>query len=673
MFDPLYKKVSLTDNNPRLLLLPSFDKIKPMFKSLEQGGLVNLDQFIRLIRTESDQLFEDAVHLKVHYKQQRLNLSMNQILRYLGINLLFSLITLVSYKRVQNEEPIREEVQEELSSESDYFYDIVKPKEQIILAEVPVKQPRIRNQRRSQSALYENVENKRFTVPKKYKFEEREKNRSPGIRKRWLEQQIELIHYQQEQAFKYKPFKANNVPYKCRERKYYQEILDKQEMRRKEIHEKAEEEIQRLQKPFSFDGRDVEAREIMMQKLRDEQEEKYRELQVKFRASPIPWYCSLKLFERKKEEMKKASEMRKKIRQYWLQSNSTLPPRMQEHIERLLIKQAEDQADKENGLVDVKVEQKSFKRKEVPDFKKLHDKLMKEEQNRNKSYNPTIPKSPKFSQSVKQVERNYLNETVQTLSKPDPIQRAHKSLSKQPNVVPRATKKFEAQVQEIQLKKIQEMQLRERMYMEEVQRMEKKQLFLPRVQKSWAIADHSQQLKQQQEQKMVEAYQQQQLQEQQFNDMMKEIFVRVYQRPLLMELESMKSEAFQQQEQDEEQQPYDMNPIGEQEEEEDQTEAEDPEGVDQVGEQAEQSLPPQEYDGQQIEDGDFQQDENDEYLDLDNIDPELLSQLQKQALAEQYGLTPQQLKKLQMQNYYDEDDNQDAEDEDDQQYRRHSF
>lgn len=67
-----------------------------------------------------------------------------------------------------------------------------------------------------------------------------------------------------------------------------------------------------------------------------------------------------------------------------------------------------------------------------------------------------------------------------------------------------------------------------------------------------------------------------------------------------------------------------MNPIGEQEvEESERISDQDPTGVDQVGEQAERSF--KEYDGQEI-DGEYQ-------IDIDNIDPQMLNQLQRDVLG----------------------------------------
>jgi hypothetical protein len=79
--------------------------------------------------------------------------------------------------------------------------------------------------------------------------------------------------------------------------------------------------------------------------------------------------------------------------------------------------------------------------------------------------------------------------------------------------------------------------------------------------------------------------------------MMKDIFLRVYQRPLLMEQQSYAQEAPNEEQEEEQYQQYPynhMNPIGEDEEleeEEDEDEVvkhqQDPEGVELVGDEAE--------------------------------------------------------------------------------------
>ncbi|CAK61850.1 unnamed protein product (macronuclear) [Paramecium tetraurelia] len=673
LFDPIHKQVNLFENTPRILLLEDISIMKEAFDSVSENGLATVDDAIKAIR-QNCELFVYAVHVVVF----GLNLLLESVLQQIEIGYLNNPDEQISWNQFmyfldnlpndQEEEPQPQEQEEAVSSESsdDYFYQMTA-KQEIPPPPEPEKK-KVRKRSSPRKPFQEiNVERMQFTVPKKTGQEKRDVNKQPSIREKWVMEQVRQKQEEIEEAYKFRPFKAKAIPYKVKDKNYYNELLEREEIRRRELKERCKEKTQSLQKPFNFEDR---KREKPI-KIPEEVEEPH-----KFRANPIPWYCSLKLYERNMQEQKIKSENRKKIRKFWLQENSKLPPRMQEWIDKMKLQEQEKQ--QEQLLRSHHDSPRKVRAKSIPNFNKLHDQFQKQLEQKKKKSKPTVPVGPTFHESKKRAQRDYLDE--KPVQKDDPLKKAKKATSKKPKIQPRSTDKFNAYVDYIFTMKQNQLALDQQNDEEQKQREDKKQLFRPRVHQSWAIQDHNQVQYERQQQKFIEQYQKRRQEEEDFNNMMKEIFVRVYQRPLLMEVEAAKSQQQPQEEQEQQEQFDYMNPIGEQEvEESERISQQDPEGVDQVGEQAEQSL--REYDGQEI-DGDY-----DDQIDIDNLDPKLLEKLQKDAIAKQYGLTEEQMEEIQKMGgfeavqgmEYEDDEEEEEEEEEDQEemqnphYKRHSF
>jgi len=142
----------------------------------------------------------------------------------------------------------------------------------------------------------ERIVESRITIPRSYSAEQRK--HKPSIREKWISELVEEKRKQDEEAIKYRPFKANKVP--------------------------------------TFYERDKGRKEEVIRGLREERDREEREnTKYEFKANPMPWFCSLQLLDRRRQEQQQISEMRKKIRQQWLKMNSKLPPRMQEHIDKM--------------------------------------------------------------------------------------------------------------------------------------------------------------------------------------------------------------------------------------------------------------------------------------------------------------------------------------------------
>lgn len=219
-------------------------------------------------------------------------------------------------------------------------------------------------------------------------------------------EQVRVKQEQEEEAFKYRPFKAKKVPFKVKDKNYYNELLELEEIRRRQLKDKCKERTQQLQKPFSFEVRTREQPPVI------------EEPEYKFRASPIPWYCSLKLYDRNIQEQKTKSERLKKIRKFWLQENSKLPPRMQEWLDKMKLKEEE----KALQLLSERKSPRKVRAKSIPDFKKMHDQMDKKLEKEKRKKKSTVPQGPVFHESRRKADRSYLDEQQQ--HKEDPVKKA---------------------------------------------------------------------------------------------------------------------------------------------------------------------------------------------------------------------------------------------------------
>lgn len=191
-------------------------------------------------------------------------------------------------------------------------------------------------------------------------------------------------------------------------------MLEQEELRKKAIKENAEKVTKQTEKPFSFHERDKVHKEELLRKLHAEKQQKEESEKFVFRAAPMPWFGSLKLYRRKQEEEEDQRQMRRKIRQNWLRMNSKLPPRMQEAIKKQMKNKIETKAIMEDHYAEMyKLTFKPSKARDPPNFEAIHRKFQKKLQKSKMNKKVTKPKSPKFRETKKKVEYEYFNETVQ--------------------------------------------------------------------------------------------------------------------------------------------------------------------------------------------------------------------------------------------------------------------
>ena len=122
----------------------------------------------------------------------------------------------------------------------------------------------------------ENKSLEHITVPKPFRFEEREQYKPKSIREKWLEKTIKEKKDEEDKHINFK-YKASDVPYEVMRPKY--ESLKKALNERSlQVKQTSAQRTKELEKPFSFYIREQEKPKKEVPK-----QEEY-----KFKANPIP-------------------------------------------------------------------------------------------------------------------------------------------------------------------------------------------------------------------------------------------------------------------------------------------------------------------------------------------------------------------------------------------------
>lgn len=254
-----------------------------------------------------------------------------------------------------------------------------------------------------------------ITVPRAQSYELRPKR--PSIRERWVRELVEEKRREHDEAVRYQPFRAHDIPYRVLDRGYYGRMCGEREERRRRAKEDSKARTEQLVQPFSFADRDATKPKRISRPTEEYLRSKDAECKVEFRAKPVPWICSVKLYQRKREEEAEQSEVRRKVRRQWLESNSSLPPRMQMHLEQERLKTEHGKSKSGAAL------QFTFmpaKPKKIPDFARLHQRWERALTERRSQKVLTRPIEPTFHESTKKPELRFLDEAPP--KREDPIE-----------------------------------------------------------------------------------------------------------------------------------------------------------------------------------------------------------------------------------------------------------
>ena len=211
---------------------------------------------------------------------------------------------------------------------------------------------------RQRVTFYEKEIKKDVTIPAPFKFEDRENHKSKSIREKWLERDCEERERELQKHINFK-YQAKDVPREVSQPKY-EKLKRALEERSAQVKRESAEKTRQLEKPFDFYLRDKERTEQQKNKIPSPKDE------YKFKANPIPWACTVSLYESKIKEEEALREERKSRAAQENLRKASLPPRMEMYQH---MKKAE--------IPENKTPSPKFKVKDPPNFKKLQDRFEK--------------------------------------------------------------------------------------------------------------------------------------------------------------------------------------------------------------------------------------------------------------------------------------------------------
>lgn len=195
---------------------------------------------------------------------------------------------------------------------------------------------------------------KTVTIPEPFGFEEREKSKKKSIRERKIEQMVKEKEDEILYHINYR-VKPKEIPEEVSQPKF-DNLRQALQERSEQVKRESAERTKQLERPFSFYIREKE-------KVRKSPSP---EPEYIFKANPIPWACTVPLYETKlKEDEAKREERKSRAAQKDLRKAS-LPPRMEMY-----------QNIKKNQFIENRTPSPKFRVKEPPNFEKLHERFSK--------------------------------------------------------------------------------------------------------------------------------------------------------------------------------------------------------------------------------------------------------------------------------------------------------
>ncbi|XP_041355134.1 protein FAM161B-like [Gigantopelta aegis] len=241
----------------------------------------------------------------------------------------------------------------------------------------------------------------RLTIPKPFKMTLREENKE----KKRTSAQIELENrrlerLKDEEAECLKTFKASPAPAHIY-LPLYDEIMEKNEARRRYVKTYCQEMLKSQEKPFNFVKREEERKKLRCNSAPPRQKVAEKVAKSVFKAKPVPDYLFDKNMEEKIQEEEEYRKIRIRMRSEELLREAALPSNM-EMRQRLKEQKLKEQKLREKDLKSRKNKIKGLHK--VPDYDALFRQFQKEMSLRRVEREPTIPKpfslSDKYNSSV---------------------------------------------------------------------------------------------------------------------------------------------------------------------------------------------------------------------------------------------------------------------------------
>ncbi len=367
-----------------------------------------------------------------------------------------------------------------------------------------------------------------ITVPKPFRFTEREANKRKTIRQQWLEGVLEEKRLEEDNMLNHQ-FRANKIPVSTKEPRY-EKIKALSEFRRAEVKKNSIAITKAREKPFSFYARDKDFY-VNRAKATEQHVPETMKNFTPFKATPIPWSVSAQLLDQMQAKEEKEREERVKKRAQELLAMSKLPPRMEMH----------EMSKKQGALVQQSMrpqqENFTFKPREanpVPDFKMQHYVFQKTLEKHKKQKRPTVPRPFNFRETKKRASiREYMDtgNVPQVEIRPKTTSDHIAALDK-PSINPPTTAKMVASM-ELKRKHLEERRAKElRKSKEDTQRQDKLKKLAPMVRSQ--IKDNAEKLKKEAEDKIRRKKEELRESRKRYQDWVQKMENDVHNRPLLM-------------------------------------------------------------------------------------------------------------------------------------------
>ena len=204
---------------------------------------------------------------------------------------------------------------------------------------------------------------RKLTVPKPFKFDTRDKIKAKSIRERKVDEMIEEKRIEEERLISH-IFRAKQ-PHQDIITPKYQEIINKNEARRKEVKENSLKIMKEKEKPFSFYKRDLEKKEKRKNQDPDMNEEF---LKGNFKAKNAPDSTYGKTYAERQRIADQEREIRVKRRKELNYAKAKLPPRMEMY--KRMKNELEEKPEDKDDLSRFGTFEPS-KAKPIPDFDRL--------------------------------------------------------------------------------------------------------------------------------------------------------------------------------------------------------------------------------------------------------------------------------------------------------------
>lgn len=354
-----------------------------------------------------------------------------------------------------------------------------------------------------------------ITVPKPFSFTTREGRKEESIRQRKLREMLEEKEKDTEEQLKIK-FEAKPVPPEVII-PLYDQIMQEQEERRKQVKEQSIAITKASEKPFSFYYRDQEKPKVV-----DEAPAEYR-----FKANPVPRDSQiLKMHEFQQLEEQRKLRIQRNARELYMQSS--LPPRMAMHAQRTSVTP--------HPRVEMTFK---FRANTVPDFETLQNNFQRTLDTVKQNQTKTIPQPFNFQESRRLCKYAQLLDEVPTAhEKWGEAKKRSKSLSalSKPKYIIKPTEKlkemYKLKEKKIELDKQKKQQIRD----EGRAREEKRTSVRQQVHSCTLIKDTNKFIRRQAEYNMLKRIAEARQHERAYEFFKAQMLESIRRRPLLVEM-----------------------------------------------------------------------------------------------------------------------------------------